>query len=84
MYEDAMSGIYNHLVQKSLQKKMTYTAELIPQRDETGQMFVLALLFILQLSDLFPQRLAISAQTRPPRVLPRWFVDAGRHNHWGQ
>lgn len=41
MYEDAMSGISEHLVQKSLQRGLTYTSELIPQRGEAGQMFVL-------------------------------------------
>ncbi|KAF9467017.1 glycoside hydrolase family 47 protein [Collybia nuda] len=37
MYEDAMGGISEHLVQKSLRRGLTYTAELVPQRGRTGQ-----------------------------------------------
>ncbi|KAG6860344.1 hypothetical protein C0995_012457 [Termitomyces sp. Mi166 len=37
MYDDAMTGIHNHLIQKSTKSKMTYTAELVPEQDRTGQ-----------------------------------------------
>lgn len=30
MYEDAMQGIHDNLVQKTVTKKMTYIAELLP------------------------------------------------------
>ena len=41
MYEDAVNGIHDHLIQKSLQSGLTYTAELIPERtseDPHGEM----------------------------------------------
>lgn len=44
MYEDAMSGISEHLIQKSMRRGLTYTSELVPQRGGTGQMFVLVYL----------------------------------------
>ncbi|GLB43628.1 putative glycosyl hydrolase 47 family protein [Lyophyllum shimeji] len=37
MYEDAMTAIHNHLVQKSTKSGMTYTAELIPEKDASGE-----------------------------------------------
>ncbi|KAG5642014.1 hypothetical protein DXG03_003786 [Asterophora parasitica] len=37
MYDDAMTAIHNHLVQKSTKTKMTYTAELIPEENYIGQ-----------------------------------------------
>jgi hypothetical protein len=38
MYEDAVQGIHDHLVQKSIHSGLTYTAELIPERSsaDTG------------------------------------------------
>ena len=38
MYEDAVQAIHDHLIQKSLQTGLTYTAELIPERDPRGGM----------------------------------------------
>lgn len=40
MYEDAMDAIHNHLLQKSMGNKMTYTSELIPEDDENGDLYV--------------------------------------------
>ncbi|KAG5718272.1 Mannosyl-oligosaccharide 1,2-alpha-mannosidase MNS3, partial [Termitomyces sp. T112] len=37
MYDDAMTGIHNHLIQKSTKSKMTYTAELVPEQDRTRE-----------------------------------------------
>ncbi|KAF5385358.1 hypothetical protein D9615_001018 [Tricholomella constricta] len=37
MYDDAMAAIHNHLIQKSTKSKMTYTAELIPEEDASGE-----------------------------------------------
>ena len=31
MYEDAVQGIHDHLIQKSLQSGLSYAAELIPE-----------------------------------------------------
>lgn len=36
LYEGAMQGIHDNLVQKSLTKHMTYIAELIPQSGAGG------------------------------------------------
>jgi hypothetical protein len=41
MYEDAVQAIHDHLIQKSLESGLTYTAELIPERnsaDPQGEM----------------------------------------------
>lgn len=40
MYEDAMDAVHNHLIQKSMGNKMTYTSELIPEDDENGDLYV--------------------------------------------
>jgi mannosyl-oligosaccharide alpha-1,2-mannosidase len=40
MYDDAMSAIHEHLIQKSMNTKMTYTAELIPEQHPNGEMYV--------------------------------------------
>jgi len=37
MYEDAVQGIHDHLVQKSIQSGLTYTAELIPERSSADK-----------------------------------------------
>ena len=37
-----MDGIHAHLIQKSQFAKMTYTSELIPERDAAGRMCVVA------------------------------------------
>jgi len=37
MYDDAMTAIHNHLIQKSTKSRMTYTAELIPESDASGE-----------------------------------------------
>ncbi|KAI0801357.1 glycoside hydrolase [Fomes fomentarius] len=36
MYMGAMDGVHNHLIQKSQYTRMTYTSELIPERDGAG------------------------------------------------
>jgi mannosyl-oligosaccharide alpha-1,2-mannosidase len=43
MYEDAMRSIHDTLIRKSLRKKLTYTAELIPERQYNGEMYVILL-----------------------------------------
>ena len=40
MYDDTMTAIHDHLIQKSFTSKMTYTAELIPERNQKGEMYV--------------------------------------------
>ena len=40
MYDDAVQAIHDHLIQKSMTSGLTYTSELIPERDRTGQMYV--------------------------------------------
>ncbi|THH14487.1 hypothetical protein EW146_g5847 [Bondarzewia mesenterica] len=37
MYEDAVQAIHDHLIRKSMASGLTYTSELIPERDPTGQ-----------------------------------------------
>ncbi|EMD42355.1 glycoside hydrolase family 47 protein [Gelatoporia subvermispora B] len=37
MYDDAMNGVHNHLIQKSQFAKLTYTSELIPERNRMGE-----------------------------------------------
>ncbi|ETW86588.1 glycoside hydrolase family 47 protein [Heterobasidion irregulare TC 32-1] len=37
MYDDAVQAIHDHLIQKSMTSGLTYTSELIPERDPTGQ-----------------------------------------------
>lgn len=41
MYDDAMDAIHKHLIKKSVNTKMIYTAELIPERNPNEQMYVL-------------------------------------------
>ncbi|KAF8195091.1 glycoside hydrolase [Pholiota molesta] len=38
MYDDAMDGIHNHLVQKSMGNKMTYTSELVAENGPQGEL----------------------------------------------
>lgn len=38
MYDNAMGAIHEHLIQKTVNTKMTYTAELIPEQNPNGQM----------------------------------------------
>ena len=40
MYEDAMRSVHEALIQKSMGKNLTYIAELVPDRQHTGQMYV--------------------------------------------
>ncbi|KII94300.1 glycoside hydrolase family 47 protein [Plicaturopsis crispa FD-325 SS-3] len=37
MYDDTMTAIHNHLIQKSIATNSIYTAELIPERNEKGE-----------------------------------------------
>ncbi|KAI0082165.1 glycoside hydrolase [Panus rudis PR-1116 ss-1] len=37
MYDDAMNGVLGHLVQKSQNARLTYTSELIPERNPAGE-----------------------------------------------
>lgn len=41
MYEDAMNGIHDHLIQESMTGRFTYTAELIPEQNRAGEMSAL-------------------------------------------
>ncbi|KAF8880626.1 glycoside hydrolase, partial [Infundibulicybe gibba] len=36
MYQDAMQGIHDHLIQKTINKNMTFIAELLPTRQPSG------------------------------------------------
>jgi mannosyl-oligosaccharide alpha-1,2-mannosidase len=40
MYDDTMTAIHSHLIQQSFKTKMTYTCELIPERNRQGEMYV--------------------------------------------
>lgn len=40
MYDDSINGVHTHLIKKSEKEKLTYTAEIIPERDRTGKMSV--------------------------------------------
>ncbi|OCH89742.1 glycoside hydrolase [Obba rivulosa] len=37
MYDDAINGVHNHLVKKSEFDRLTYTSELIPERNRLGE-----------------------------------------------
>ncbi|KAI0931148.1 hypothetical protein AcV5_005303 [Taiwanofungus camphoratus] len=37
MYDDSINGVHAHLIKKSEKEKLTYTAEIIPERDRTGK-----------------------------------------------
>ncbi|KAI0964590.1 hypothetical protein AcW1_001376 [Taiwanofungus camphoratus] len=37
MYDDSINGVHTHLIKKSEKEKLTYTAEIIPERDRTGK-----------------------------------------------
>ena len=38
MYDDAINGVQEHLVKKSMYGHFTYTSELIPERNRAGEM----------------------------------------------
>jgi len=40
MYKQAMESVHSNLVQKGKTHKLTYTAELLPERQQDGQMSV--------------------------------------------
>jgi hypothetical protein len=40
MYEKAMTGIASHLIQRSLVANLIYTAELVPERMQSGDLSV--------------------------------------------
>jgi hypothetical protein len=40
MYDNAMTSIHNNLIQKSRSARMIYTAELIPEEDKRGEVWV--------------------------------------------
>ncbi|KNZ82220.1 Mannosyl-oligosaccharide 1,2-alpha-mannosidase MNS3 [Termitomyces sp. J132] len=62
MYDDAMTGIHNHLIQKGTKSKMTYTAELVPEQDRTRE--------------IPSQIMALDSQTGSSSLFLRWFVNA--------
>jgi len=37
MYDDAMKGVHDHLIKQTPRKHLTYTSELIPERNNQGQ-----------------------------------------------
>ncbi|TFY73677.1 hypothetical protein EWM64_g10336 [Hericium alpestre] len=41
MYDDAVQAIHDHLIRRGMSSGLTYTAELIPERDQAGQMCAL-------------------------------------------
>ncbi|OBZ68634.1 Mannosyl-oligosaccharide 1,2-alpha-mannosidase [Grifola frondosa] len=41
MYDDAINGVQAHLIQKSRNARLTYTSELIPERNAAGEMSVI-------------------------------------------
>jgi hypothetical protein len=48
-----MDAIHNHLIRKSDATRLIYTAELIPERQSTGQMLVMFFWFVQIGSDKF-------------------------------
>lgn len=40
MYDDTMTAIHSHLIQQSFTTKMTYTSELVPERNRQNEMYV--------------------------------------------
>jgi len=39
MYDDTMTAIHNYLIQQSFTTQMTYTSELVPERNQKGEMY---------------------------------------------
>lgn len=38
MYDDAMTAIHENLLKRSMNQKLLYTSELIPERSPTGEL----------------------------------------------
>ena len=38
MYTDAMDAIHQHLILQTIPRKLTYTAELVPERTRSGEL----------------------------------------------
>ena len=53
MYNAAMDGIHNHLISKGQMSQLTYTSELIPERNAMGQMYVPSSALVCQWVDHF-------------------------------
>jgi hypothetical protein len=83
MYETAMTAIDRHLVQKSPYANLIYTAELVPERDRQGQMFVLGSPSSLLIANgrSGEQHMAADAKAGPPRVFPWRLAHARRRAH---
>ena len=78
MYDDTMQAIHDHLVQKSMANGLTYTSELIPER-EGGSMCALSNLFFPDAHS--PQVMAPHTKAGLPGVLLRRLAHARRHAH---
>lgn len=51
MYDDTMQAIDEYLIKQSETKKMTYTAELIPERHPNGEMYEVCVYPCLSFTD---------------------------------
>jgi hypothetical protein len=45
MYDDAMDAIHEHLILQSTTRKITFTAELVPEQNRRGEMLVIFVSF---------------------------------------
>lgn len=88
MYDDAMSGVQAHLMQKSHKSRLTYTSELIPERNPAGEMSVLKprvtpdFITFMLIRIVVLQSVETDTEARSPRVFFRRFVDVGSRHNW--
>ena len=87
MYKQAIESVHSNLIGKGKTHGLTYTTELLPERQQDGQMFVpeiLPLLLNLLFNMSAYQGMATITEARPPRVFPRWLVNAKCNDNRGR
>lgn len=80
MYDDAMTAVHTHLIKKSDNEGLTYTTEILPERDRQGKMSVHSIYgdLALTLPLLRLQHMAHGPEAGPPGVLLRRLAHARR------
>ena len=76
MYDDTMTAIHNHLIQQSFKTKMTYTCELIPERNHKEKCMSSGVddPWWMRSPDnpLLIQLVSTNTKTRPLSLLSQW------------
>ncbi|KAI0066648.1 glycoside hydrolase [Artomyces pyxidatus] len=80
MYDDAIQAVHDHLIQKSMGSRLTYTSELIPERSHSGEMHDFLVCFFAGTLILGATRTGALVQpvSIPPR--PEELTDRGRRD----